>query len=249
VTATDPSPAAGPPTLATLAPWLDRLLLADQYGAANDPAGVWRASDRPIAALGLLLEPWGDTTAWVVRERLDALVVHRPWNLPLERLGDVGVLAYHLAFDERLTLGFNPWLAEALGLRSREVLGRKQGRPLGMIGDVPERGWDAVRDDLAREFGGLDRVVDGDARTVARVAVVGAMTEALVREAAARGADAYVTGQLRVPARAAIEETGLAVVAVGHRRSEVWGMRTLARLLREGWFGLRVLLAPGLGDR
>jgi hypothetical protein len=29
---------------------------------------------------------------------------------------DVGVISYHLAFDERLTLGFNPRLAEVLGM-------------------------------------------------------------------------------------------------------------------------------------
>lgn len=235
-------------SFAGLGLFLDRLLLTTQFETVDDPAGVWHPSARPVAALGLLLDPWNDALAWVARERLDALVVHRPWGLALARLGDIGVLAYHRAFDERLTLGFNPWLAEALGLGSPEVLGRKQGRPLGMIGDVPERAWDVFRDDLDREFGGLDRADAGDARTVARIAVVGAMTEGLVREAAARGAVAYVTGQLRVPARAAVAETGIGVVAVGHRRSEVWGMRTLARLLRERWPALRVVLAPGLGE-
>ncbi|CAA9583073.1 MAG: hypothetical protein AVDCRST_MAG19-4239 [uncultured Thermomicrobiales bacterium] len=236
------------PTLSTLSLWLGRLLLASQYATADDPAGVWLPSDRPVSSLGLLLDPWTDVDTWVARERLDALVVHRPWDLPLERLGDVGVLAYHLAFDERLTLGLNPWLAEKLGMVAPETLGRKQGRPLGMVGNVPEQAWEAFRDSAAREFGGLDREVDGDARTVSRVAVVGAMTEVLVREAAVRGADAYVTGQFRMPAREAVAETGLAIVAVGHRRSEVWGMRTLACLLRERWPDLRVVLAPSLSD-
>jgi len=237
------------PSFFDLGIFLDRLYLASQFEGLDDPAGVWHSSARPVAAVGLVLDPWHNVGAWVARERLDALVVHRPWDLPLEGLGEVGVLAYHLAFDERLTLGFNPWLAGALELNGPGVLGRKQGRPLGMIGDVPERAWDVFRDDLDREFGGLDGAAAGDARTVARIAVVGAMTEGLVREAAARGADAYVTGQLRVPARAAVAETGLAVVAVGHRRSEVWGMRTLGRLLGERWPDLRVVLAPGLVEQ
>ncbi len=70
------------------------------------------------------------------------------------------------------------------------------------------------------------------------------MTDALVREAARRGADMYVTGQWRQPAEAAVAATGIAVAVVGHRRSEAWGLRLLARLMEEHWSGLRVLLAP-----
>ncbi len=97
---------------------------------------------------------------------------------------------------------------------------------------------------MRRIFEGLEATVDGDRAAIARVAVVGAMTDALVREAAGRGADLYVTGQLRMPAGAAVTETGLAVVAVGHGRSEVWGLRALGEALRERWPGLRVVLAP-----
>lgn len=39
-----------------------------------------------------------------------------------------------LVFDERLTVGFNPYLAEALNLGGLELLGEKQGRILGMVG-------------------------------------------------------------------------------------------------------------------
>ena len=59
------------------------------------------------------------------------------------------------------------------------------------------------------------------------------MNDRLVRAAHAAGAGVYVTGQWREPARKAVLETGLGVVCVGHRRSEEWGLRTLARLLGE----------------
>ena len=72
---------------------------------------------------------------------------------------------------------------------------------------------------------------------------MGAMNDALVREADARGARVYVTGQWRVPATEAVNETGIGVVCVGHRRSEEWGLRALAGLLRERWATLRVIVA------
>ena len=78
------------------------------------------------------------------------------------------------------------------------------------------------------------------------MAVVGAMTDALVREAHARGIGAYVTGQWRQPAARAVRETGLGIVVLGHRRSELWGLRALAGLLRThpARADLEILLQP-----
>ena len=84
---------------------------------------------------------------------------------------------------------------------------------------------------MASKFGGLEGEIDADDRAVTGVAVVGAMTAPVVEEANGRGAGIDVTGQLRAPARAAVEVTGLAAIAVGHRRAELGGLRVLAREL------------------
>lgn len=205
--------------------------------------------------LGLALEPWPAFADWVAAERLDAVFLHRPWSLtdPQRQAlheAQTGVLAYHLAFDERLTTGFNPALVAACGWQTPEVLGRKEGRPLGMACALPAPvAFDAVAAQLRAEFGGLEQATPptaGSIVPVTKVAVVGAMTDALVREAHARGVGVYVTGQWRQPARAAVRETGLGVVALGHRRAELWGLRTLARLLREGVrdADLQIVLPP-----
>ena len=178
-------------------------------------------------------------------ERLDALFLHRPWQLDTGTLpAGVGVVAYHRAFDERLALAFNPELAAALGLSGLEVFGTKEGRPIGMLGEVAQHDVASYTRHLEKVFGGLDRVAGGTRGDVTRVVVAGAMTHALVREATRRGAEMYVTGQWRQPAEAAVAATGIAVTVIGHRRSEAWGLRLLARLMEEHWNGLRVLLAP-----
>jgi putative NIF3 family GTP cyclohydrolase 1 type 2 len=97
---------------------------------------------------------------------------------------------------------------------------------------------------LHREFDALDDLVVGALDPVTRIAVVGGMTDALVREAAARGAQLYVTGQWRVPAARAVRDTGLTVAVTGHARAERWGLAALARMLRERWPAMRVSLAP-----
>ena len=223
------------------------------------PASVLLAWPRNLCTnprrLGLALEPWPELETWLATERPDAIFLHRPWQLTgpqreALRASGTGVVAYHLAFDERLTTGFNPTLASACGWGEPEILGHKDRRPLGMVCALPAPvPFDAVAAQLNVEFTGLEQTqppATGGGEPVARVAVVGAMTDALVREAHARGVGMYVPGQWRQPAARAVRETGLGVVVLGHRRSELWGLRALARLLRKhpAAVDLQILLQP-----
>lgn len=229
------------PTVHDLEHFLNAYFAVERFG--DDQGGIYHASERPIQRIGLALEPWLQIERWVRDARLDALFLHRPWKLQEAQLSpDIGVLAYHLAFDERLTLGYNPRLADALGVVDLEVLGHKEGRPLGMLGTVGAQSLAQMRERCAEMFGGYNETVGAAAQVIQRVAVVGAMNDELVREAVARGANLYLTGQFRVPARLAVAQTGIAVIEVGHRRSEEWGLRALAGVLRERWATLQVLL-------
>jgi putative NIF3 family GTP cyclohydrolase 1 type 2 len=108
-------------------------------------------------------------------------------------------------------------------------------RAIGMLFDADIHEFDAWLKQISHQFRGYDRAEAGRQSMINRVAVVGAMTDKLILEAADRGAQLYVTGQYRKPAQDAINQTGMAVVAVGHRRSEEWGMQALAELLRNQW--------------
>lgn len=226
-------------TVTSLQTFLDELLLASQF--ADDQNGVYVPSSRPVNRLGLALEPPPDVTAWIKDNDLDALFLHRPWKLG--RLPDgVGVLAYHYAFDERLTTAYNPPLAEVLEMTGLEPFGLKQGRVLGMRGDVPPTSWAAFRERAETEFGGLEGVHGAEGADVTRICVVGALRPALVYEAAEGGAQVYLTGEYRPAATKAIAETGVSVLVIGHERSEVWGLRALERLLQKQFPTLETFL-------
>jgi len=223
-----------------IAQFLDQFFAIHRF--VNDPGGIYCSSTRPISRFGLALEPWSQLAEWAITERLDALFLHRPWQLQPNQLApDVGVVAYHLAFDERLTLSFNLRLAEVLGISRVEVLGEKEGRAIGMIGEISAQNFTNYCCCIEEVFGGQDEAHVGIRTEIERVAVVGAMTDGLIREAASRGADIYITGQLRQPAQTAVDETGISIVGVGHRRCEEWGIRSLAGVLRERWSGLEVV--------
>lgn len=233
--------------LENIAQFLDTFFAVNRFGE-EERGGIYHHSSKPVCRLGLALEPGMQLTNWAQEQQIDALFLHRPWKLEAGQLAsDIGILAYHLAFDERLTLGFNPRLAEVFGMSELEVLGEKEGRPIGMVGNISIEKFSIFCEHLKEVFGGTEEILAGTQSDLHRVAVVGAMTDALVREAALRGAEIYITGQLRKPALSAVKEAGIAVVAVGHRRCEEWGLRALAGVLRERWVELEVILYPESG--
>ncbi|MBD2756119.1 Nif3-like dinuclear metal center hexameric protein [Spirosoma validum] len=239
------------PSLSELDDFLRNELNTDRY-PDTEQGGIYYPSERPVHRIGLSLEPFSTLSAWIDENHIDALWLHRPWQLNLATLPpDIGILAHHLPFDETLTIGYNQQLASQLGATQLlEPLGYKQAaneigellpeRPIGMVFDIPEQEFDSLLHRISTLFGGYDRAEAGPGPggwqpDSNRIAVVGAMTDALVREAADEGAHLYVTGAYRKPAQQAVDETGIAVVAVGHRRVEEWGLRALADLLHERW--------------
>lgn len=239
-----------PVLLSDLADFLAMEFATDRF-PISERGGIYQPSDRPAQYIGLALEPWPGIGEWVRSHQVDAIWLHRPWQLhPGTLPTDVGVLYHHLPFDECLTTGYNRRLANVFGMESLEELGYKQTadepnlpkRPIGMIGNVPERTYDEWLDLIQREYGGYDQAVHGKTRTCERVAVVGAMNAALIQEAHERGVSLYLTGEYRKGAQKAVDETGLSVVAIGHRRTEEWGLRALGQLLNMNYQDIRLII-------
>ncbi len=221
----------------TALPTADQLVrwLAERLPDPGDdvPICYQRGAERPIRRLALALDP-----ADAVAVEADALFLHRPFGF--EPRPELTVLASHGGFDRHLTTGFNRPLADALGLNYLQPVTR-DGRPIGMTGELAEPSvWPDLIARLDVLFGGIEATILPRTPTVRRIAVMSAMTAALVESAVADGVEAYLTGQIRAPGRAAAERLGLGVVAIGHRRSEAWGLGQLARELAAAFPGLEV---------
>ena len=241
------------PTLADLAAALAQQIDAERYERDGDPAGVWVASDRPVRRLGLRLEAGTAPYAWLPgdpgsgpEQAVDALLLHRPFGLWPARLpSGVGVLAVHRALDDLVWTGGT--LARALGMEPDADPLLRDGTPVGHVGPVGDVDVFEAEQRLEALLGGVEATTGQTLDGGGRVAVVGAMTEALVLEAAARGAALFVTGQMRAPAAAAVRRSAMRVVAVGQARSERWGLRLLAARLVEEWPGLDVIDLDAIG--
>ena len=235
-----------PHDLRAVADALDRLLGVSAETGERTHVVVRR--DTPVSRLGLALEPWPGMEGWVRAERLDAVLLHRPWRLPIDALPpELGVLASHAPFDEHLGLGWNLRLADRLELTKLEPLGSGAEREAGMLGTMAPVRWSALLGRIEAVFGGVEGCLgvpaDGDT-IVTRMAVARAMTGDLVGEAARAGAGVYLTGELRPAARPAVLATGIAAVTIGHTRAERWSLELLGQLLAAEWPDLRIDLAP-----
>jgi len=228
-------------SLAAIANYLDSYL--GSADIPNDQNGIYRPSQRPVGRIGLAIEPWAGIETWVQQEHLDALFLHRPWRLEMQALPeDVGLLAYHLAFDLKLTVGFNRRLADVLQMTNLTPFAFKEGLPLGMIGDISPMPLNTFVEYLGETFGVVHPIEKQYRESVSRVALVGAMTDNIIREAAEQGVHLYITGQFRQPALRAVSATGITVAVVGHIVGESWGIRSLASLLRERYAALDVVI-------
>ncbi|KAK7744314.1 hypothetical protein SLS62_010272 [Diatrype stigma] len=179
------------------------------------------------------------------------------------------VLSCHKGFDEVLTVGNNVALASRLGMdvtRGAVIQGYKGDaeRTIGIVGPIGATSGAALRNQIEAEFGSLAEgtscfgfdedvacPVRADINTIAimnafqpaeveRVATKALELDLVTPSAAGRGRILYLTGAVRELGLTAALDKGMAVVCVGHRTCEEWGIRHLARTLREAWPSIEV---------
>lgn len=114
------------------------------------------------------------------------------------------------------------------------------------LGRVGELSGEAAGEDLAQKMAtalGASQVQTyGDlTRPVGRVALCGGSGGTLWPDALAVGAELYITGEIDYHDGIAAAESGLAVVALGHRESERPFVGHVANILRQGFPGLEVM--------
>lgn len=135
----------------------------------------------------------------------------------------------------------HPYEEVAYDVYPLETLSSLHG--LGRVGDLPQPTRAA---EVARRFGhalgGAEpQLVYGDVgRTVRRVALCGGSGGDLWEKALEAGAELFLTGEIGYHQGVAAAESGLAVVALGHRETERPFVGHVGRLLRKHFPGLTV---------
>jgi dinuclear metal center YbgI/SA1388 family protein len=144
---------------------------------------------------------------------------------------NLAIYSSHLPLDAHPTLGNNILLAKALGLRAPVPFFEEKGGKIGRIG-----AWSGPRSALAaalaRALGGAPPLLlPGGPERVRRVAIVTGGAGNHLAQAAAAGADTFITGEGNHWTYGAALELGINVFHGGHYHTETFGVKALAAKL------------------
>lgn len=143
--------------------------------------------------------------------------------------GDITLAAYHLALDAHPEIGNNAIVARELGVQDPERF-----LEWGYGGHLREP---ATLEELSSRLqaitGREPLVFDGGPERIERVAIITGGGAKLIKEAAAAGYDAYVTGEPAEPTLHLARELGIHFLAGGHYATETFGIKALAESLAD----------------
>jgi len=147
----------------------------------------------------------------------------------------IGLAAYHLPLDAHPELGNNALIARALGAERFERFALHHDEPIGILAHLPGTGLAAselfarVVETTARE----PLVFEEGPQTVRTLAIVSGAGADYLRDGAAAGAQAFLTGEPAERVMAEAREAGLHFIAAGHYATETFGVRRLGEHLAQ----------------
>lgn len=155
------------------------------------------------------------------QRRLKALLQH-----------DINLLAYHLPLDIHPTLGNNAQLAQLLGLANWTAIAGVE--PSGVL----QQGEYAIAQPLAdiellleQQLGRQVLVQDAGIGAVRKLAWCTGGGQGYIEQAAAAGAELFITGEVSEKTIHCSRELGIHFIAAGHHATERYGVKALGEYL------------------
>ncbi|MDR2849146.1 MAG: Nif3-like dinuclear metal center hexameric protein [Verrucomicrobiota bacterium] len=180
-----------------------------------------RGADCVVCHHGL---SWGDSLARVTG------LNHRLVSFALAH--NIAVYASHLPLDAHPRYGNNAQLCKALGLAGLKPAFVYHGQTIGFTAaTAAPLTLDAFCDRVRAAVNPDLRVLAFGAARVRTVGVVSGGASEMIDQAAALGADVYLTGEPSLQGYTLAENLGQNVVFAGHYATETFGVRALAGLI------------------
>lgn len=147
---------------------------------------------------------------------------------------DISLLAYHLPLDAHPELGNNAQLAKHLGIRVEGGLQPGAEHPIGNHGVLPAPETAAQFSQRVAEILGREVLLEAVGDTpIERVAWCTGGAQGYLSQAAALGADCYLTGEVSEKTIHEARELGLHFIAAGHHATERYGAPAVAGYLAD----------------
>jgi dinuclear metal center YbgI/SA1388 family protein len=228
---------------------IDRLLSCERFQDYG-PNGLQVPGQDQVTSLATGVSAHAELFELAAAERVQLLVVHHGlfWGSGVEVLDEVlkrrlkllfdagiALAAYHLPLDAHPEIGNNALIASALGAHELARFALHRGEPIGILAHFAGDGLAA--NELFARVGELTEreplVFEAGHRRVRRLAIVSGAGSDFLPDAAAEGADAFLTGEPAERAMAMARESRLHFIAAGHYATETFGIKRLGEHLAE----------------
>lgn len=225
---------------------LSKRLMLDSFPFDISLNGVQiGAPDRELRKAAFAVDASFDTIDKAVEAGADVLVVHHGlfWGSPIpiadahyrrvKRAIDGGLTLYaaHLPLDAHPMYGNNAQMALSLGMTEFDPFGTYKGTKIGFSGHLP---FPMTIPEIARLLG----FSNGDGMQVLKfgpdmidtVGIISGGAGDDVDQAIEAGLDLFITGTVPHEVFHTVKENGMNLLAGGHYRSEVFGVKALMRM-------------------
>jgi len=146
----------------------------------------------------------------------------------------INLFAYHLPLDAHPTLGNNAQLANVLGFSVEGGLQPGEQRPIGNVGSLPQPlNLNQLGAHIAEKLGRTPLLVSGGDRPIRRIAWCTGGAQGYIEQAAALGADAYLSGEISEQTVHTARECGIHFIAAGHHATERYGVKAVGEYLAD----------------
>lgn len=156
----------------------------------------------------------------------------------LKSLLDAGInlLAYHLPLDAHQELGNNAQLAKLLGLKTQGGFGGGAGPDIGLFGELEKPcSAEAFGLFLSEKLGRMPLHIsaEGNGDQIRCLAWCTGAAQGYLRQAAALGVDAFLTGEISEQTVHEARELGIHFFSAGHHATEKGGVMALGAHLAD----------------
>ncbi len=236
--------------------WIDSLA-PFRYAQSWDNCGIQVGNPQsPVTRMLVALDPASSVLREAQRLECQCLVTHHPllfrpinsvrtdsWPGSIIRhalISGIGIIAAHTNLDAARE-GTNARLKELLGLEAAGPLEAEEGLKvdeqyigMGLVGLLRlEATLESLAGKLNQMLGGAVVRMTGDLqKRVSRVAVCTGSGGSMIEKVLAAGADVFITGDMKYHEARLAEESGLAVLDIGHFASEKLVLEPLGDFLR-----------------
>ncbi|OOZ42609.1 Nif3-like dinuclear metal center hexameric protein [Solemya elarraichensis gill symbiont] len=229
-----------------LANWCSQLLDAGQFDDYC-PNGLQVEGLRPISSIVSGVTACEALIDEAIEAGADAILVHHGYfwkgetevltGMKAQRIRkliqhNISLLAYHLPLDAHIQLGNNAQLGQLLGFQQMAPIDDPKGLWWAAETSKP---LDAIQmaGQLAQVLGRLPLHIDGGNGLIRKISWCTGGAQGYINEAAALGADAYISGEISEHTFHAARELGIHYFAAGHHATERYGVQALGERIAD----------------